>query len=586
MPFLQPPLHPGDQLEIRDFSPYVQEPSSPSSFAADTWQLRDYTLLDGTPGRMLAVNALTRDTSQFSSHGMPPVIEIPLNLDGLYSIYLGMPLLDWKPILPGAPCGVDAALDGEPFINVGPEYGVRHGRILEETNREILMFFKNARLTHRTLRIRVPFGTFNSLPLGHVRAALSCIRLVRLEDSTPLHARSQVSYPDTEDKKPLIIVCDGFSHYFSYANIGECMDLRLPACYADSDVKIMMTQIAGPTLWKSQVTSYMGEGFTEEDLVGKRAGDIRAIRYIQWSIENQQESLRQQAKACHDVGMEFHFSIRANLFFHSDSSKFGENVEKYMNGRWWQENPDARRDTGCTWKLDYAKEKTRHYFASLFQEALDKFPIDGINFDFTRWPPILDPEKDDETLLLTIAREIRSLVDAQREKTGRPIQFSMTFVDGYHAGKSLEEQKINFEALMRERLLDFVMVEAWDMKKYCDLAHRYKTPIYAVQDGESIYYPGGFRQDPLWKLPDGRQQDDPAAGEELLAQPDIRSCLTPGELNIALDRFYTAGADGAAFINRFMGDLTIRDSGCAARVKARAASGEIYGQLKGSYIFF
>ena len=43
---------------------------------------------------MLAVNALTKDTRHFSSHGMPPVIEIPLNLDGLYSIYFGMPLLD------------------------------------------------------------------------------------------------------------------------------------------------------------------------------------------------------------------------------------------------------------------------------------------------------------------------------------------------------------------------------------------------------------------------------------------------------------------------------------------------------------
>lgn len=123
--------------------------------------------------------------------------------------------------------------------------------------------------------------------------------------------------------------------------------LASPCRYADSDVKIMMTQIAGPTLWKSQITSYMGEGFTEEDLVGKRSGDIRAIRYIQWTVENQQEALRQQAKACHDVGMEFHFSIRANLFFHNDSSKIGDNVEKYMNGRWWQENPDARRYTGA-----------------------------------------------------------------------------------------------------------------------------------------------------------------------------------------------------------------------------------------------
>ncbi len=78
---------------------------------------------------------------------MPPEFEIRLPLKGKYAIYIGVPLLDWRPVLAGtgAAGGVDIALDGETFINVAPEYGIRRGKILEETGREIYCYFELGR---------------------------------------------------------------------------------------------------------------------------------------------------------------------------------------------------------------------------------------------------------------------------------------------------------------------------------------------------------------------------------------------------------------------------------------------------------
>lgn len=574
------PMNVGDTLEIRDFSHFIKQENRDCSdgWGRDgQWGIKPYLLLNGTAGKMLAVNYKTKDCDDYSGAALPPEIVIDLGLAGDYDIYVGTPILNLFPVLSGTGAcgGIDIALDGEPFINVAPEYGLRCGRILAEKEREIFCYFRRARLDGRTLRLRVPFGTFHSLPLGLVRATLSCLRLVRVEAN---------GVPASAPPKPLIVVCDGFSHYFEAAKIGECLDLRLPQAYRDSDVKILMTQISGPASWKSQITSYAGEGITEEEYQGKRRGDHRIGHYMNWAVENGQEALRRQTELCHQYGMEMHFSIRANLFFVS-GNKFMSTPEKFMNGRWWMENPDARRQTKDCHKLDYAKEKTRAYYRALFSEVMERYEIDGINFDFTRWPPIFDVEKDGFDLLLTVAGEIRNMVDEFRQKTGRKLRFSMTFVEGYHSKRTLEEQKIDFERLMQAGLLDFVCVEAWNFQKYCAIAHRHGTPCYAVQDGETVYYPEGNQSDPLWVLPDGGLQDDPCAGEEFADQPDIRNFPTPQEMEMAFDRFYDAGADGVYLANHFMGELFLRDSGHPERVKRRVQSGEIYGQFNGQYLF-
>ena len=116
--------------------------------------------------------------------------------------------------------------------------------------------------------------------------------------------------------KDFIVVADGFSHYHAFGIPGECFDERLVRAYRDSDVRILMAQIAGGTLWDSEVTSYFGAGVSPAEYHGKRIGDVRAMKYVKDSIENKYEVFRTATEACHKNGMEMHFSIRANLYGH------------------------------------------------------------------------------------------------------------------------------------------------------------------------------------------------------------------------------------------------------------------------------
>lgn len=574
----QQEFQPGDQIELRDFTKvtahwgYDQAPCQ--------WQMQPYRLLDGTQGNMIYTDYVSEDDST-----LPPEISIPLPLKGRYRIWLSMPVLH-KPPYYNSMAGMDVALDGEDYINMGPEYGARRGRYLVEQEREIWCLFQTAWLDGRTLKLRVLFNGHLSQPLGRVRAFLSAIRFERVPDVDP---------PETDTVKPVIVINDGFSHYWEGAKPGNGIDTRLPQFCKNTDTTIIMLQspCTGITAWKSDVTSYIGEGFTEEDRKGKRSGDLRTIDYVQWAIDNGQEGIRLMPKKCVECGIQFHFSIRANLFMTDESGgKFGSGIEKLFNGRFWHEHPELINRKGGAYsneigkKLNFALKEARDYYLDLYREVLDRYEyIDGVNLDLTRWPPVLDVERHDFTVLPTFLKEIRAMLDEYEKKLGKKLAFSINLVEGYHARMSFEEQKIDFEAVLKTGTLDFICVQAWDVAKYSALAHQYHVPYYAIRDGDSVYYPNGSADDPLWVLADGGQQDDPVPGEELEEQPPIKNCFTPHELYLDFARKYRQGADGACIVNRFMCSGCIRRIGHVEEVCRRAEDQTIYGQEYGSYLF-
>lgn len=566
-----------DSIEIRDFAPFV--PDGDGEQGALAWRIRPYRLLDGTQGNMLYCNGRVQKIA-FDGSGLPAQVSIPMPGEGNYAIYLGIPALFDKPIVGGfsAGYGVDAAVDGDPFVPVALDVGVRCGRILKEGGREYFCFFRNVACKGGSLHIRVPYGAMRSLPLGHVRAMLSCVRFVRLPDGEL--PRKLPGIDEDFEQKPLIVVSDGFSHYFDVANTGECADVRLVESCRMGDVRIIMSQMQGATTWKSGVTSYYGEGLGADAWEKMRSGDRRIHGYLHWALHNQAGPMEIQAQLCHRYGMEFHFSLRANLFFPFPDDP---NARRFFNGDWWMDHPDAR--LAGSHKLDYGNPKTQDYILSLFGEVMENFDVDGINLDCTRWAPILDNHLHTSDVMPGFIARLRRLADAIGRKKGRHLALSMFFVEGYHINQTLQEQLYDFERLMEEGNLDFVGVEAADIGPYCQLAHQHGRICYGVQDGESPHHPGGWRSDPLWVLPDGSKQDDPAAGEEYLDQPDIRSCLSSQEYSLCIDRMYREGADGICYFNNFMGSRELLDNGSPSRVRERVASGTVYGEEIGQYLF-
>ncbi len=565
-------LHAGECCEIRDFTLYMKPETwkAGGSGAPGEWGVRDYLLLDGTKGRMLYANFMMPPEEDAP---LPPVVEMDLPLKGLFEIWLAAPLLEERPVMSefGRCTGVDAALNDAPFTAVSPEFGCRLGRLLGETGREYWCLYRTARLDGGRLRIRIPFGTRSMMPLDFVRAFLSAVCFMPVEETA-------VSAPDKE----VGIISDGFSAYAMWGVEGECFDLRLPEIYQDSDVKDLYVQIAGPTLWKSRVNNYWGENLTEADFAGKRACDIRSIRYVRWSVEQGMEALRAQAEACHRLGMRMHLSIRANLYWPEDS-KFMTGHAKYMNGEWWFRHPECRLPDSD--KLDYGRREVRDYYLALFREALEQFELDGINLDLTRWPPVLDAKRHDTGLLVEFVREMRALADGAQKRNGRHVAVSLTMVDGYHAKCGLMEQAIDFEKLAASGALDFVNLQAYDLTGYAGVAHRYGMKLYGVLESDSPYYPDGRQSDPLWRLGDGQEQDDPVAGEERLPQPPLVCSASIQEKAMCVRRFYRQGADGVAISNHPLGQGYFRDYGHSEAVARHVREGTAMGIETGNYLF-
>ncbi len=571
---------PVDVILVRELTQIAPSDTWAEKQTRGKWQLRPYQLVDGQSGQLLMVNDPAKDQALSA---VPPEFKVKLDLPGWYAIWMGVPSLDLRPRLSGSGMGgVDVALDGEPgYVYLGAERGARKGRLMGPMNVEVMCFWKSARLEGRTLLVRVPYGTFSSHPWGLVRGSISSLRLVKLSDEQIAAYQKDISDSAT---KRVIVVYDGFSHYFS-AEPGKGVDARFVQTYRDSDVKMLFfqTPATGVASWPSRVTTLLGEGLTEAQWKLRRSGDRRAYEYVQWAVKNGQEGFRVISKLCKEAGLECHASLRMNLFFKSDG-KFGGALEEYFNGRWWREHPEFRKggsrlDSAHALpegtQLDYAHPEARRFILDILMELATLYDLHGINLDFTRWPPVADPKRHDVSVLTHFIREIRQSLDRVAQAKGRKMALSASVVEGYHAEMSLAQQKIDLEAWLASGTLNFVCVQAWDQAKYLALARKYHTPYYSIQDMDSFKTPGGYRDDPEWQQED-RPDEDPLPGEEFEKEPHLNNNLDPTEFDRGFLERYRLGVDGVMPVNA--GGNFVRRLGHIDEMAARVKSGQVWGQ--------
>jgi hypothetical protein len=570
----------GDVVLIRDMGEIAPSHIYSGDTDSGKWSLRTYHLADGQSGRLLLAN---RRVPAEDLLYLPEEFEIRLHLPGWYAIWAGVPLVDLAPTITFTFGGVDLALDTDPaFVSVEPERGTRLGKIMGPMNVEVTCYWKCAKLDGRSLRVRVPYGTYLSLPWGMVRASLSCLKLVRLSEQQIEGYESDISNPKT---KRVIVVNDGFSAYWAAGEPGKGIDGRFPQQYGASDVKMyfLQTPSTGVASWPSKVTDLLGEDVTKQQWKLLRLGDRRAYEYFQWAVKNHQEGFRVASALCRTSGLQFHASLRMNLFFRNEKTT-GQAVEELLNGPFWWSHPELRKPGSV--QLDYGQPKVREYVLAILMELATNYDEDGVNLDFTRWPPIADPARDNFSLLTNFIAETRRRLDVVASRKNRKLALSAMVVDGYHARRngrpmSLEEQKIDLEAWLASGTLDFICVEAWDHSKHLALAKRFHTPYYAIQDQESIKVPGGHLDDPDW-LVEGHRDHDPLPGEELESQPPVNASLDPMEYDQAFLPRYRMGVDGACIVNG--GGNFLRRLGHMKEMAERVKTGKVWGQRIGPRI--
>ena len=379
--------------------------------------------------------------------------------------------------------------------------------------------------------------------------------------------KKDVSNPAT---KRVIIVADGYSDYHTWGEPGKGIDARLVQSYRQSDVKMLFLQSpsTGVAAWPSKVTSLLGDDASDEDWKALRRGDRRATDYVRWAIANKQEGMKIVSQLCQHAGIEFHFSLRMNLFWGN-----ADPFSRIINGRFWREHPELRSTRG---QLDYGKPGARQFVVDLLLEVADAYDPVGVNLDFTRWPPVADPAQHDFAVLTDFIKEIRQALDRILLTKGRRIALSVNVVDGFHAGSTLVEQKIDLEAWLNTHALDFICVEAHDHAPYLKLARLHNTPYYVHQDNEP---PRGWTNDPDWK-----EDHDPVPGEELQKSPHINNTLNPTEWEAAALAAYRQGADGVCIVNNFGGWRSTGRLGHVDEMSDRIAHKQIWGQQVGPAI--
>ena len=106
---------------------------------------------------------------------------------------------------------------------------------------------------------------------------------------------------------------------------------------------------------------------------------------------------------------------------------------------------------------NFAVPEVRDYKLALAKEALANYDLDGLDWDFCRYPRLF-PEGEEQagSLLLTdLMREVRAAVDVKRRQSARPIYFSARIPGSLEQALSAG---IDVRAWLAEGLLDILVV--------------------------------------------------------------------------------------------------------------------------------
>ncbi len=564
---------PGDVVLVRDLSKLAPTNVWTEKQTRGTWHLRPYQLADGQAGKLLMVCDFAGDEGPIA---VPPEFEVKLNLPGWYAIWIGTPLTERSADGGG---GINVALKDDPgHALIGPEASRFRGRWAHPFNCEYMCYWKCAKLDRQTLRIRVPWGTYSSGTWGLVRGGFSALRLIRLSDAQVHAYLEDVADPFT---KRVMVINDGFSSYWEFAEPGKGIDAQLAMACRNTDVGkyLLQTPNTGVANWPGKATSLIGELVAQGEWKQLRKGDRRVYDYVQWAVRHGQESFRVAADVLKGSSTELHASLRMNLFFAGNATQGP--VDKLLNGKFWFEHPELRKPGSG--QLDYALPPVRAYIIGILMELADMYPVKGINMDFTRWPPIADPARHDFSVLVNFIKQVRESLDRVQAHKGRKLALSAHLADEFYTGGDLASQKIDLDAWLGTGVLDFVSMEARDQQKYLAIAKRHGVPYYASQDwGVKGIFPD---EDPDLQPP--ADLHDPYPGEEFIEQAKLDQRFGTGTDPTDYDRGfavrYAQGVDGVGLTNgpqwRAVGRL-----GHVEELKRRGATGAIWGQEAGPRI--
>ena len=116
-------------------------------------------------------------------------------------------------------------------------------------------------------------------------------------------------------------------------------------------------------------------------------------------------------EACHDAGIKCQWSLRMNDQHHAYKRRDGSYHFPELLSEWLTEHPELLLDDG---PMDYAKDGVAEYRKQQVAEVLEKYAVDGIDLDFTRFRPWFrnGQEQANKGKMTELVRELREMTRA------------------------------------------------------------------------------------------------------------------------------------------------------------------------------
>ncbi len=217
------------------------------------------------------------------------------------------------------------------------------------------------------------------------------------------------------------------------------------------------------------------------------------------------DTLTEQVRYAHAHGLEIFCDIRTNDIHdsanrpnrpHALFSALKKNHPEWLYGTW-----DKPTQYGAWSSIDYDVPEFRQYFIGHVTDIANKYDVDGISFDFHRWPTLFRTvgqgayATDAQRAIITdLFRQVRAITEKAGRAHGRVQLIAVRVPDsvGY-----CWDMGIDLEGLMREGLVDIVIpggnfrMNPW--KYSVDLCKKYGVKCYPSIDMPQFMAQGGYR---------------------------------------------------------------------------------------------
>lgn len=173
-------------------------------------------------------------------------------------------------------------------------------------------------------------------------------------------------------------------------------------------------------------------------------------------------------------GRKFFFSIRMNDLHHAWLPPWPHTWNEFRRTHrdlWFKPPTDAEWETQfLPWLngtgpkpvfakdtdllLDYSKPQVREHYLDILREACRRYELDGIEFDWLRFPELFRKGEVDAATITAFVAEARSILDESAKRRGRPLRLVARVPDSPAGARS---RGMDVEAWLKKGLLDAVI---------------------------------------------------------------------------------------------------------------------------------